>query len=168
MPYLILPILLILVGVLLIIAEVYLVPGFNLVGIVGALLVLFAVGYAFTEAGFNGGVLMLVGAMVLLGGALYVMKQSGAWDRFVLSTSLKRDEMSVARESEQRASYLGKTGVALSPLRPTGIVDIDGERIEVATEGDFIASGSRIRVVAMDRRRYFVRLDESTESEAVA
>jgi membrane-bound serine protease (ClpP class) len=76
--------------------------------------------------------------------------------------------MTVARESEQRARYLGKTGVALSPLRPTGIVEIDGERVEVATEGDFIAAGSRIKVVAMDRRRYFVRLDESQESEAVS
>jgi membrane-bound serine protease (ClpP class) len=167
-PHLIIPIILILVGVLLIVAEVYLVPGFNIVGILGALMILFAIGYAFTETGFLGGVAALVGAILLVGAVLYGMKQSGAWDRFVLSTNLKRDEMTVARESEQRARYLGKTGVALSPLRPTGIVEIDGERIEVATEGDFIAAGSHIKVVAMDRRRYFVRLDASEESEAVA
>jgi membrane-bound serine protease (ClpP class) len=154
--------------VLLIIAEVYLVPGFNIAGILGVLFVLFAVGYAFTEEGAQGGTIMLLSALILVGGAFYFLRQTGSWDRFVLSTNLKRDDMVVARESEQRARYLGKTGVALSPLRPTGIVEIDGERIEVATEGDFISSGSRIKVVAMDRRRYFVRLDESESSEPVS
>jgi membrane-bound ClpP family serine protease len=161
---LIIPIALILVGILLIIAEVYLIPGFNIVGVFGTLLIFFAVGYAFTEMGFLGGVAMLVGAVLAVSVTFYVMKQAGSWDRFVLSTNLRRDDLSVARESEQRASYLGKTGVALSPLRPTGIAEIESERIEVVTEGDFIASGSRIRVVAMDRRRYFVRLDETPEA----
>jgi len=161
------PIVLILIGVLLIVAEVYLVPGFNIVGICGALFILFAIGYSFTEAGATGGLISLIGAAIVCGGVFYFMWQAGAWDRFVLSTNLGRDDSAVARESEQRARYLGKTGIALSPLRPTGIAEIDSERIEVATEGDFIASGSRIRVVAMDRRRYFVRLDESEEPEPV-
>ncbi len=165
---LIIPIALILVGVLLVVAEVYLVPGFNIVGIIGVLLVLFAVGYAFTEAGVQGGTIMLLTALILVGAAFYILRQTGSWDRFVLSTNLRRDDMTVARESEQRARYLGKTGVALSPLRPTGIVEIDGERIEVATEGDYISSGSRIKVVAMDRRHYFVRLDNSSETEPVS
>ena len=160
----ILPIALILVGILLIIAEVYLIPGFNIIGVLGTLMIFFSVGYAFTELGFLSGVSMLVGAILAIGITFYIMKQAGSWDRFVLSSNLRRDDLSVARESEQRASYLGKTGVALSPLRPTGIAEIDSERVEVVTEGDFIASGSRIRVVAMDRRRYFVRLDETPEA----
>ncbi len=162
---LLIPVILILIGVLLIIAEVYLVPGFNVVGILGVLFILFAIGYSFTEAGATGGMISLIGAAIVCGGVFYFMWQAGAWDRFVLSTNLRRDDGAVARESEQRARYLGKTGIALSPLRPTGIVEIDGERIEVATEGDFISSGSRIRVVAMDRRRFFVRLDETEETE---
>ena len=163
---LLLPITLILVGVGLIIAEVYLVPGFNIVGIIGGLMLLFAIGIAFTEAGFLGGVLTLTGAVVAAGATFYFLWQSGAWDRFVLSSSLRKDDHLIARESEQRARYLGKTGVAVSPLRPTGIAEIEGERIEVVTEGEFISSGSDIRVVAMDRRRYFVRLDESSPEQA--
>jgi membrane-bound serine protease (ClpP class) len=60
-----------------------------------------------------------------------------------------------------RGTYLGKTGAALTPLRPSGIALVDGDRIDVATEGEFIAAGSRIRVVAKDSRRYFVRLADS-------
>lgn len=157
------PIALIVVGLVLIVVEVYLVPGFNVVGILGFLVLVFAIGFAYTETGMAGGTVALVGTVAAGGGVFYVLWRSGAWDRFVLSTNLKRDDESVVRESEQRARYLGRTGVAITPLRPTGVAEIDGERIEVVTEGEFIAAGSGVRVVAMDRRRYFVRLSELPE-----
>ncbi|MFQ5570694.1 MAG: NfeD family protein [Rhodothermales bacterium] len=149
------------VGFGLIVAEVYLVPGFNVVGILGFLLVVFAVGYVFTEAGPMGGLLTLLGSLAFGGGLFYMMWKSGAWNRFILATSLRNDDEVVAREHEHRARYLGKTGVAITPLRPTGVIEVDGERIEVVTEGEFIAAGSAVRVVAMDRRRYFARLADS-------
>ncbi len=155
------PILLILLGFGLIVAEVYLVPGFNIVGIIGFLLIVFAVGYVFTATGFSGGFLALAGSAAFGGGLFYLLWKSGAWNRFILATSLRHDEEDVAREHEHRARYLGKTGVAVTPLRPTGVVEIEGERIEVVTEGEFIAAGSKVRVVAMDRRRYFARLADA-------
>lgn len=158
------PIALILVGLGLIVVEVYLVPGFNVVGVFGFVIILFAVGYAFSEAGILGGIYATLGTGVVGGGMFYWMWTSGAWDRFILATNLKADSDSVARESEHRAKYLGRTGVAMTPLRPTGVAEIDGERIEVVTEGEFIASGSKVRVVAMDRRRFFVRLAVPQES----
>ncbi|WP_457653700.1 NfeD family protein [Rhodocaloribacter sp.] len=155
-------------GLLLIAAEVYLIPGLNVVGVIGFVLIVFALGYAFIESGFVGGVLALLGTLAAGGALFYVMWQSGVWDRFVLATSLRRDDRLIARESEQRARYLGKTGKALTPLRPSGVVEIDGERLEVATEGEFIAAGSKVRVVAMDRRRYFVRLAEAPSEESIS
>lgn len=155
---LLIPIALVLAGLALIGAEVYLVPGFNIVGIVGIVLIVFAIGYTFTESGLVGGVLTLVGTVAAGGGMFWWMWQSGAWNRFVLSTNLRQDDQLAARESEQRTRWLGREGVAITPLRPTGVVEIDDQRLEVATEGEFIAAGSRIRVVALDRRRYFVRL----------
>lgn len=159
------PILLILVGFGLIVAEVYLVPGFNIVGILGFLMILFAVGYVFVEEGLLGGTLTLTSSLAFGGGLFYMLWKSGAWNRFILATSLKSDEQLVAREHEHRARYLGKSGVAVTPLRPTGVIEVDGERIEVVTEGEFIASGSRVRVVAMDRRRYFARLADALPLE---
>ncbi len=146
------------VGLAFIMAEVYLVPGLNIVGIFGFLIIAFAIGYAFTENGWAGGLGLLGGTVVAGGAMFYLMWQSGAWDRFVLATTLKQDAVAAARESEDRARYLGATGTAVTPLRPTGVADIGGDRIEVMTEGDYIAAGSQVRVVAMDRRRFFVRL----------
>lgn len=158
------PIALILIGLAFIAVEVYLVPGFNVVGVFGFVIILFAIGYAFSEAGLAGGTYAILGTGIVGGGLFYLMWTSGAWDRFVLATNLKGDDAEAARDSEHRAKYLGKSGTAVTPLRPTGVAEIDGERIEVVTEGEFIASGSKIRVVAMDRRRFFVRLAVPQES----
>jgi membrane-bound serine protease (ClpP class) len=158
---LLLPILLIVAGFGLIVAEVYLIPGFNIIGVVGFLLIVFAVGYFYTEAGLLGGTMALAGSVTAGAALFYFLWHSGAWDRFVLATSLRGDQERVAREHEHRARYLGKVGTAVTPLRPTGVAEVEGERIEVVTEGEFIAAGSRVRVVAMDRRRYFARLADS-------
>lgn len=158
---LLIPILLILIGFGLIVAEVYLIPGFNIVGILGFLMVLFAVGFVYVEGGILGGTIALASSMAFGSGLFYMLWKSGAWNRFILATSLRSDEQLVAREHEHRARYLGKSGVAVTPLRPTGVIEIDGERIEVVTEGEFIAAGSKVRVVAMDRRRYFARLADA-------
>src|SRR5690606_34748898 len=110
------PILIIVLGLALVMVEVYLVPGFNIIGIAGVLLIIFSIGYTFTERGFSGGVMVLVGALVVGGGVFYLMWTSGAWERFVLATSLRSDDLLAQRESEDRARYLGKSGVALTPL----------------------------------------------------
>lgn len=162
---LMIPIALILVGLVLIVVEVYMVPGFNVIGILGIMMVVIAVGYAFAEAGLTGGFMALGGSVAAVGGIFWFLYATGAWDRFVLTTELTRDADDVEEEREQRKQFLGKHGTALTPLRPTGVVEIDGARLEVSTEGEFIAAGSRVRVVAMDRRRYFVSLATQTVEE---
>lgn len=161
------PIALILVGLLLILIEVYMVPGFNVIGILGIIMIIVAVGYAFAESGWTGGFLALAGSVAAVGGVFWFLYSTGAWDRFVLTAELASGSADGDEDREQRASYLGRNGTALTPLRPSGVVEIDGTRLEVSTEGEFIAAGSKVRVVAMDRRRYFVRLaTESAETAA--
>lgn len=74
------------------------------------------------------------------------------------SASKPRSGVNVSGEAS-RGRYLGKGGVAVTPLRPSGIVVVHGSRLEATTEGEFIAAGSRVRVVAMGRGQYVVRLD---------
>ncbi len=157
---LLIPLLFILLGLVLIVVEVYVVPGFNVVGIFGFLSIIFGIGYTFTTHGLTGGVVATMGTMAVGAGLFYVLWRSGAWNRFVLSTSLAPDRALTDASEQTRSRYLGRTGVAVTPLRPTGVALVDGERLEVATEGEFVATGSRVRVVAMDRRRFFVRLDD--------
>ncbi len=158
---LLIPILLVLVGLGLIAVEVYVVPGLGAVGIGGGVAIVAGIVYAFVVAGMTGGILTTLGSVGAGAGLFYFLWQTGAWDRFVLAADLRRDTDADAREHDTRSRYLGRDAIAVTPLRPGGIVEIDGERVEVQTEGEFIAAGSTVRVVAMDRRRFFVRLADA-------
>lgn len=70
-----------------------------------------------------------------------------------------RNGRAAAAPERSRMRYVGQTGIAVTPLRPGGVAVVEGERLEVTTEGTFIAAGSRVRVVAMGRGSYVVRLD---------
>jgi membrane-bound serine protease (ClpP class) len=155
---LLIPIVCLIVGLALIAAEVYLIPGLNVLGILGVLVIVFGIGYSFDAHGVRGGLYAIGASVALTGGTLYALYQSGAWDQFVAQTgtSARPDD-----DGSTRSRYLGQTGRALTPLRPTGVAEIAGERVEVVTEGGFIASGSHVRIVAMDRRRFFVRLADA-------
>jgi membrane-bound serine protease (ClpP class) len=52
---------------------------------------------------------------------------------------------------------LGRSGTTLTPLRPAGIADVDGQRIDVVSDGEFIDSGVPITVSRVDGNRIVVR-----------
>ncbi|MGB3544926.1 MAG: hypothetical protein WBA11_18555, partial [Rubrivirga sp.] len=85
---LLIPIALILVGLALVAVEVTVVPGLNVVGVVGAVGAAAGVVIAFVEYGIVGGMGALAATILAAGGMAYVLWESGAWDRFVLTTSL--------------------------------------------------------------------------------
>ena len=58
---------------------------------------------------------------------------------------------------DERLLLDGHRGVALSYLRPAGIAEIDGHRVDVVTEGEYIAAGDRIEVLRDDGYRRVVR-----------
>lgn len=62
-----------------------------------------------------------------------------------------------------RGSLVGKHGVALSDLRPAGVARIDDHRIDVVSEGDWLAAGDPVTVVTDEGYRRVVRLADSTD-----
>ncbi len=52
--------------------------------------------------------------------------------------------------------FLGRTGEALTALRPSGVADIDGVRVDVITEGDFLEPGASVLVTHIDGARIVV------------
>ena len=64
------------------------------------------------------------------------------------------------REQEQRdamRALLGEQGIALTPLRPIGTVEIDGSRYDALAEGVAIERGDAIRVTRADQTQLRVR-----------
>ncbi len=64
---------------------------------------------------------------------------------------------STERADENVLSLAGREGVCLTPLRPAGSADFDGQRMDVMSDGEFIQKGTRIRVVRVEGLRVLVK-----------
>ena len=53
-------------------------------------------------------------------------------------------------------ALVGRVGKAATVLRPTGMMEIDGERVEVVTEGEFVEAGTTVRVLYVQGLRVVV------------
>ena len=61
-----------------------------------------------------------------------------------------------ALEDSDLNYFVGKTGTAHTPLRPAGIAELDGVRLSVVSDGDFIKAGTPVRVDRVEGRRIVV------------
>lgn len=58
---------------------------------------------------------------------------------------------------KQRLGLMDKQGVAVTDLRPVGVIDIDGQRHDAVTDADFISPGTRVRVTLVEATQVRVR-----------
>ena len=145
-----------LLGMALIIVEVFL-PGFGLPGISGIALV----GVGVALVGIHFGAPMAVGVLLVLIAVLAVLI---SWVlRQVVhgktNTDLFLKEKGKYELHEDMQVLVGKAGVTTSVLRPAGIGDFDGVRLNVVTEGGFIEKDVPIQIVRVDGSKIVVRAD---------
>jgi membrane-bound serine protease (ClpP class) len=76
--------------------------------------------------------------------------------RLVLEAEMGAEQGYTSPPESDRRQF-GRTGTALSPLRPAGVADIDGVRVDVVSEGDFIEAGAAIEVTRVEGNRVVVR-----------
>jgi membrane-bound serine protease (ClpP class) len=76
--------------------------------------------------------------------------------RLVLDSDMGAEDGYVSAP-QSGGALVGRTGTALSPMRPAGIADIDGRRLDVVSDGEFIDAGSRIEVTSVNGNRIVIR-----------
>jgi membrane-bound serine protease (ClpP class) len=96
--------------------------------------------------------LALAGGLVML----RVLPHLPYGRRFVLHENMNAD-LGYATAPATDRSWLGRTGTALSPLRPAGIAEIAGTRLDVVSDGGFIDAQAAIEVTRVDGNRIVVR-----------
>ena len=52
--------------------------------------------------------------------------------------------------------FLGREGTTVTVLRPTGMAEFDGVKLNVVSDGEFIAQGKAIRVQSVEGNRIVV------------
>jgi membrane-bound serine protease (ClpP class) len=144
------------VGILGILWELHVVPGHGIPGVLGVICLLLAALFAFGLTFFFVAIETIATAIVLTVIAFTLLTRSlpeNAWaKRLALGAAQGADYVTSADHTDLH----GRTGTAASFLRPAGIAAIDGRRIDVLTEGEFIPQGTPIRVVRVEGSRIFV------------
>ena len=97
-------------------------------------------------------------AAALLCVALSISMRSAARGRLAKSRFvLKETSTSPAEQENALSYYVGKKGAAKTILRPAGVAEIEGVRLNVLTDGDFIDANASVTVERVEGNRIFVR-----------
>jgi membrane-bound serine protease (ClpP class) len=148
------------IGLLAMFVEIF-VPAGGLIGIAG--LGCYIAGIVLTFRNFNtvvGYVMLavsLVSAPVFFALAFKIFPKTFMGKRLILRQSQQSDSGYTSFSSEKYANLQGQEGVALTKLRPSGMVEIGGKKYSVVTAGEFIDTGDRIKVSTTEGSRIVVR-----------
>ncbi|MTI95648.1 MAG: nodulation protein NfeD [Firmicutes bacterium] len=127
-----------LLGIVFLAAEIF-IAGFGVLGIVGLVAVAFSIilSAETVEQGFKTLGWATLFAVVIIAVAFRFLRRSTLWQRLVLSSSESKEEGYVG--PKDITSHIGMEGVTVTPLRPSGTVELsNGERIDAITQGSYI------------------------------
>lgn len=152
-------------GLLLLALEIFVIPGFGVAGALGIAALLGAFALSMVGAGDTALVILaavwrvVLSLLVAVVASLVLLRflpRLPLARRLVLQTDLGAGPAhGSAPETDTR--WLGKQGRALSVLRPAGIAEIEGARVDVVAEGELIEADTPIEVMRVDGNRIVVR-----------
>ncbi|MBW5444889.1 nodulation protein NfeD [Cohnella sp. CFH 77786] len=149
-------------GIVLLILEMF-IPSFGILGILGVAGLIYGIAGAAYDTGHavrSLGIAAFV-AVFIVAVFAYVFRKRGIWNRFILRDRLTTEQGYVP--NAPRDEWLDQRGVSLSALRPAGVADIGGRRMDVVTSGEFVEPGRPVRVTAVDGTRIVVKEIEPEE-----
>ena len=141
-----LPLLLFIAGIMFLMLEVFIVPGFGLTGLLGIGMTFAGVYLAFPDPHEA---VKVVSVSIILTTAILAtfityFPTSKMFRQVTLSAVIKGTNAS----KSENIKFLGKTGTALTDLNPAGRVKIDGESVQVVSDGQFISKGAEVKIVS--------------------
>ncbi|MBU3143205.1 NfeD family protein [Clostridium sp. CF012] len=133
-------------------------PGFGIPGILGAILLVVGVVLACNSVME---VLVLLGIIIAILGVMlnFVLKSvtKGRLSKIlILHETQKKEDGYIGTEDLEY--FVGQEGVTLTILRPSGIAEINGIKMDVVSEGEFICENTKVKIIKVEGRRIVVRV----------
>lgn len=141
-----------LLGIALLVIELML-PGFGVSGIMGVICLLAVIVIEFLTASATTAYIVaavLIAILILMIVLFMRSIKGGLLFRSPIVLKDKIEAEAVKPSSGSLESLIGKTGKTVTPLRPSGIVMIDGTRYSVETQATFVDRDADVTVVAVD------------------
>lgn len=146
---------LVLTSLALLAVELFL-PSHGILGIIALLIAAGGVVVAYMAhplAGLLLGIVVLLTAPFAVYWAIRLYPQTAVGKKVILG---KPEAKGFAPQAEQLAQLSGKRGVAISMLRPAGMCEIEGRRIDCISESALIEAGTPVQVVSVIGMRVIV------------
>ncbi|MEO6203176.1 MAG: nodulation protein NfeD [Nitrospirales bacterium] len=153
-------------GLILVGLEIFVIPGFGMAGILGILALMGGLGLSLIGTGASWDSMLsalgqvALSILVAIIATLILVRyfpRLPFGKRLILETNLQAQDGYESSPAEDHR-WLGKQGLAVSDLHPSGIARFDGERVDVVSDGTFIDAGQPLKVVRIDGNRVVVRL----------
>lgn len=167
-------ILLFITGIILLILEIFIIPGIGIAAIAGVVCIFAGLILTLLPGGIDlpdfkkepwqmETLMSAVGKVLLafvasaLGFLAIVRFMPGLplLSKFVLKTALSTAN-GYATTVKEGQGIISKHGIVITPLRPAGKIEIEGHTIDVVAEGDFIAKGEEVEVIHVEGTRIVV------------
>lgn len=166
----IIEILMFVVGLGLILVEVFVIPGFGVAGISGIILIIASLFLAMLGAdpfldftAVSAAIIKLtvgfVAALIFIFLLARFLPKSNIFKKFILSEEEKAVEGYTSRTNF--SELLGTEGISLTTLRPAGTAEFNGKRVDVVTDSEYIEHGKPVIVTAVEGMRVVVREKKS-------
>lgn len=166
-------ILIFVIGVLLLLVELFVLPGFGIAGFLGAACILFSLFASMFETlpsepfipswpVIEIPLLKLSSSIVLAGAAMAILSKvlpsSSVFNKLTLVASTDRKEGFIAADRSAKVD-VGQTGITLTPLSPAGTAAFGNERLDVVTQGEYIDKNSSVKILEIHGSRIVVTHD---------
>lgn len=147
-----------LVGVILLVVEMFM-PGFGIPGISGALLLLAGIVMTWLEYGAKVGLGMAVAVLALMGIVISISLKSVNSGKLTDSELVLKDAVNDGGKGEREEMQLlvGKEGKTLTALRPVGAAEFECGKLNVQGDSEFIEKGVNVRIIRVDGTTIYVK-----------
>jgi membrane-bound ClpP family serine protease len=154
-------IILFLAGILLLAIDV-IIPGM-IVGIIGGLSILAGVVTAFNLYGSSGGMIALLSGGLLLGVTLYIEFVIMPKTKLAKALSMQATVEGTSQPAVAELSMvLNQQGETITPLSPSGYINLQGRRYEAFSQSGYLAKGVTVRVTGLDNFRLIVTQNQTS------
>ncbi len=142
-------------GFILLLIELF-TPTFGIVGLSGVILIITGCYLAVTLHSVIAGIILSLASLIIIIAAVKLFPKTGMAKSLRLGVS--QDKAAGYHSSDDNLKdFLGKEGVAVTTLRPSGTALIEGKKVDVITEGVFLPEGAKIKVMLVEGSRVVVK-----------
>ncbi|MBN2373285.1 hypothetical protein JXL19_05835 [bacterium] len=149
-------------GFVLLLMELFVVPGFGPVGIASIIFLTTGayLSWAKLSPAWGAGVTAI--SIISVISSIVFLKKSGVANRFVLSQNIEsKNSMEIQNTAttgdiDNPVISVGKTGITVSDLRPSGIAEFQERRLNVIADGIYIKRNSMVRIVRIEGNKIYV------------